>query len=131
MRAIDTNVLVRLLTEDDARQARQAHEFTRGGAWVSHLVLVETVWVLDSHFDLPRAKQALAIEMLLQHHELVVERPDVVALALDHFRRKPTIGFSDCLILEVARAAGHLPLGTFDRSLSRLPGGERVASVQR
>lgn len=131
MRAIDTNVLVRLLTGDNAQQARQAHEFTRSGAWVSHLVLVETVWVLDSHFGLPRTKQALAIEMLLQHHELVVERPDVVALALDHFRRKPTIGFSDCLILEVARAAGHLPLGTFDRSLSRLPGGERVASVQR
>ena len=46
MRAVDTNVLVRLLARDDAKQATAAEAFVNPGAWVSHLVLVETVWVL-------------------------------------------------------------------------------------
>ena len=46
MRAIDTIVLVRLITGDDARQAAAAAAFVRSGAWVSHLVLAETSWVL-------------------------------------------------------------------------------------
>ena len=46
MRAIDTNVLVRLLTRDDDRQAAAADGFTSKGAWVSHIVLVESTWVL-------------------------------------------------------------------------------------
>jgi predicted nucleic acid-binding protein len=36
------------------------------------------------------------------------------------------LGFSDCLILEAARKAGHLPVGTFDRDLSKLDGAERL-----
>ena len=47
---------------------------------------------------------------------------DVVEAALQHFRAWPKLGFSDCLILEVARKAGHLPLGTFDRDLGKLEG---------
>ena len=43
---------------------------------------------------------------------------------IDQFRRRPTVSFSDCLILEIARKVGHLPLGTFDRPLSRLDGAE-------
>lgn len=49
------------------------------------------------------------------------------AAALDHFKRKPSLGFSGCLILESARKAGHLPLGTFDRELSKLDGAERLS----
>jgi len=39
---------------------------------------------------------------------------------------KPALGFSDCLVLEIARKAGHTPLGTFDRNLSRIEGAERL-----
>jgi predicted nucleic acid-binding protein len=45
-----------------------------------------------------------------------------VSAALEHFRRKPALGLSDCLLLEIARKTGHMPLGTFDRDLGRLPG---------
>jgi len=122
MRAVDTNVLVRLLTRDDARQAVHADAFVAAGAWISHLALVETTWVLSSAYDLDAAKVATAIEMLLSHEALTLQEPDVVRRALEHFRQRPSLGFSDCLILEVARAAGHLPLGTFDRNLAKLPG---------
>jgi predicted nucleic-acid-binding protein len=69
---------------------------------------------------------ATAIDMLLHEHTLTIQDSDVVEMALEHYRRKPSLGFSDCLILEIARKAGHLPLGTFDRNLSRLEGAERL-----
>lgn len=47
--------------------------------------------------------------------------------ALAHFRKRPALGFSDCLMLAIARKAGHLPSGTFDRSLAKLEGAEHLA----
>jgi predicted nucleic-acid-binding protein len=126
MRAVDTNVLVRLLTRDDAKQAARADEFVASGAWVSHLVLAETTWVLSSVYELEAGAIATALEMLLSHEAISLAEPDVVRAALDHFRSKPSLGFSDCLVLEVARAAGHLPIGTFDRDLGKLAGAQRL-----
>jgi predicted nucleic-acid-binding protein len=126
MRAVDTNVLIRLVARDDARQVAAAEAFVATGAWVSHLVLVETSWVLESVYDLDPERCARAIDMLLNHAHLTLQDPDVVAAALADFRRKPSLGFSDCLVLEVARKAGHLPLGTFDRHLAKLDGTERL-----
>lgn len=126
MRAVDTNVLVRLIARDDPAQTKTAEEFVERGAWVSHLVLAETVWVLDSVYGLDPTRIALTIQMVLEHRSLSLQDSDVVANALDRFRQRPGVGFSDCLALEVARKAGHSPLGTFDRSLARLDGVERL-----
>ena len=126
MRAVDTNVLVRLITRDDAKQTAAAEAFVNRGAWVSHLVLIETAWVLDSVFELDKARIALAIEMLLNHQNLVIQDPDVVQAALKHYRKRSKVGFSDCMVLEVARKSGHGPLGTFDRQLRKLDGVERL-----
>ena len=120
MLAVDTNVLVRLLTRDDADQVSAAEAFVSRGAWVSHLVLAETFWVLDSVYDLTRAQIATAIEMLLNHRELSLQDADVVTAALDHYRRRTAVEFSDCLVLEIARKAGHLPVATFDRNFAKL-----------
>ena len=48
---------------------------------------------------------------------------------MERFQERPALGFSDCLILEVARKAGHLPLGTFDRDLGELEGAERLRTA--
>src|SRR4029079_19416351 len=120
MRAVDTNVLVRLVTRDDAEQVAVAEAFIAPGAWVSHLVLAEAMWVLASVYDLGPSAIVTAVEMLLNHRDLSLQDADVVAAALRHFRKRPKLGFSDCLMLEVARKAGHTPLGTFDRELSKL-----------
>ena len=114
MRAVDTNVLVRLITRDEPSQVAAAEAFVSRGAWVSQLVLVEATWVLGSVYGLRPAAIALAVEMLLSHREITVQDADVVAAALVRYRARPAVGFSDCLVLEVARKAGHLPLGTFD-----------------
>ena len=120
MRAIDTNVLVRLLVRDDAAQARAADDYIAKGAWVSHLVLAETIWVLSAVYQRSAAQQIALLDVLLMHQSLVIQEADVVAAALAHFRRKPALGFSDCLVLEIAHKAGHTPLGTFDKALGKL-----------
>ena len=126
MRAVDTNVLVRLITRDHPNQVLAAEAFVAKGVWVSHLVLVEAVWVLSSVYDLGQRAIATAVEMLLNHEHLTIQDAATVSAALVGYRNKPKLGFSDCLVLEVARKAGHLPLGTFDRDLSRLDGAERL-----
>ena len=126
MRAVDTNLLVRVLSRDDPKQATAADRYIAAGAWVSHLVLMEAVWVLGTASGLDSHKLALAIQMVLDHKDLTVEAPDTVAAALAEFRRHPRLGFADCFILEVARKAGHLPLGTFDRQLAKLEGVQKL-----
>lgn len=126
MRAVDTNVLVRLAVRDEARQVEAAEAFIASGAWVSQLVLLEFVWVLKSVYDSGRADVARAVEILLNHAQLTIEDSDVVEVALGQFRKASAVSFSDCLVLEVARRAGHLPLGTFDRELARLSGVQQL-----
>jgi predicted nucleic-acid-binding protein len=126
MRAIDTNVLVQLVARDDARQTASADAFVEQGAWVSTLALVEAIWVLSTVYELSANQLATALDMLLEHKNLTIQDGEIVALALDLFRAKPSLGFSDCLMLQIARKAGHLPLGTFDRRLSKAEGVQRL-----
>ena len=65
MRAVDTNVLVRLVTRDDPKQVAAAEALVARGAWVSHVVLVEAVWVLVSVYELEAPAVAMAVDMLL------------------------------------------------------------------
>jgi len=126
MRAVDTNVLVRLLTRDDAKQATVADAFVQPGAWVSVLALAEATWVLAAVYDRDATQVARAVEMLLNHQCLTLQEPETVTAALQTFRRRPVLGFSDCLLVELARKAGHLPLGTFDRDLSKVDGATKL-----
>ena len=128
MRAVDTNVLVRLVTGDDAKQASAAEKFVSNGAWVSHLVLAETIWVLSTVYDRDPQTLVLTVDFLLKHRDLTIQDAEVVVAALVHFRNRPSLGFSDCLMLEIARKAGHVPMGTFDRTLAKLDGAERIAA---
>jgi predicted nucleic-acid-binding protein len=126
MRAVDTNVLVRLIARDDRKQVESAEEFVSKGAWVSHLVLAETSWVLDSVFELKPEQIARAVDMLLNHEHVTIQDADVVAAALESFRKRPAVNFSDYLIVEIARKGGHVPVGTFDRDLAKLEGTQRL-----
>jgi predicted nucleic-acid-binding protein len=128
MRAVDTNVLVRLVTGDDPKQAAAAEKFVSAGAWISHLVLAETIWVLATVYDRDPPALAQTVDFLLKHRDLTIQDAEVVVEALVHYRNRPALGFSDCLVLEIARKAGHLPMGTFDRTLAKLEGTERIAA---
>ena len=123
--------MVRLIARDDSRQVASAENFVRGGAWVLTLALAEAVWVLETVYELAPKNQARAIGMLLNHRDLVIQDSETVTAALELFQAKPDsgqtrLGFSDCLMLHLARKAGHLPLGTFDRSLSKIDGTRKL-----
>jgi predicted nucleic-acid-binding protein len=124
MRAVDTNVLVRLIARDDPRQTRAADAFIEKGAWVSLPALTETTWVLSSVYKLTPKNLAIAVDMLLNHRDLILQDSDTIAAALELFRSQPALGFSDCLMLEMARKAGNLPLGTFDLQLAKADGAQ-------
>ena len=108
MRAVDTNVLVRLLTRDDSRQTRAAESFISNGAWVSVLALAEAIWVLGSVYEVSPIDQAEGVRMLLNHQHLAVQDREAVSAALALFRLKPRLGFSDCLMIELARKYAEL-----------------------
>jgi len=126
MRAADTNVLVRIIARDDPHQTATAEAFIEKGAWVSVLALAEAIWVLA--FTYKRSPDIIAgiVEQLLNHKNLTLQDSDAVTLALDLFRARPSLGFVDCLMLQLARKAGHLPLGTFDRALARVEGTQKL-----
>src|SRR5437764_10950045 len=114
MRAVDANVLVRLIAQDDPAQVASAYRFIKTGVWASHLAVVETAWVLASVYKFRREQVIGAIEMLLAEKDLTVQDADVVVAALALFRARPSLGFMDCMMLETAQKFGRLPLGTFD-----------------
>ena len=126
MRSIDTNVLVRLIARDNPKQTVSAEKFILRGVWVSHLVLAETLWVLESVYDRTPVQLATVVEMLLAHQQIVLQDPEIITSALESFRERPRLGFSDCLILEIARKAGHVPLGTFDHALLKIDGTDLI-----
>jgi len=128
MRAADTNVVVRLITRDDARQVAAAEAAVRDGAWLSTVALAETTWVLDSVYEFSPRQLLAAVAMLLDHEQIVVDQPAVVERAVDAFRKRPKVSFTDCLMIELARQAGCAPLLTFDRDRARMDGAELITS---
>jgi predicted nucleic-acid-binding protein len=126
MRAVDSDVLAGILTADDSQKREAAELFVEGGAWVSIVVLADTLFILRKTYGQDGSAIARAIDMLLKHDRLILQDADAVSAALEQFRERPSLGFADCLILALARKAGHLPLGTFDRKLAKLPGTQRL-----
>ncbi|MCL1629915.1 type II toxin-antitoxin system VapC family toxin [Roseibaca sp. V10] len=126
MIALDTNVLVRFLVQDDPEQARLAGSVidalseTMPG-FISREVLVELVWVLERAYRLSKPDIAGAIDGLLASAELVIEGADEVGPALELYRNDG-FGFADLMIAAAARRAGAKELVTFDRKAAQLPG---------
>ena len=81
---------------------------------------------MTSVYERRPAAVATAVEMLLNHEHLTLQDPDAVTAAVEDFRGRSSLGFSDCLVLAIARKAGHLPLGTFDRNLAKVTGTHKL-----
>ena len=128
MIAIDTNVLVRVLIDEPSQAAHitaaRALVADAGNVFVSQVVLIETVWVLESAYQLPKAEVLRALDHLLANaaFDLDEESRCVAAVRLFH---DSNADFAGCLILTGCRARG-LDLYTFDKRLSRLDGARRV-----
>ncbi len=122
MIGLDTNVLVRLLVEDDEDQhARVVALLKRGIAegrafFVGDVVLAEVVWVLQGRYRLPRVEVEGALRALFEAEHLRFESTDRCLRALRRFQTGAG-GFADYLIAERAADGGCESLATFDRAL--------------
>lgn len=122
MIALDTNLLVRLLIQDDEAQARAVERLfvrakrERTPLFVADVVLCELVWVLTRRAKQSRARIADALEQLLDTESIVVAVPGIVRAALAAYR-DGTGDFADYIIREQALAAGAAEVITFDKAL--------------
>ena len=131
MIAIDTNVLVRLVVDDDPEQTRQARKLLkRGDIFVSATVLLESAWVLASAYGLDRPRVSKALRGVLGLEGVATDAPSAVAQALEW--HDAGLDFADAL--HVAGAANAQAFVTFDERLVRkakAAGAGMVAAVPR
>lgn len=126
MLGIDTNVLVRFLLRDDQSQYEQARhlieqELAAGTpVFIGHLVLLETLWVLQSRYRLDKARQQDVLAALLDAENVRLEDEAAVEAALFLWKNGQT-GFADCLIGCKNQRLGCSFTATFDEKASRLP----------
>lgn len=122
MIALDTNVLVRYLVEDDPVQTEQAARLIEGAIereeklFVSQIVFCELVWVLSFAYNFSRAEIAPVLNQLRRGAQLVAEGPDEIRRATDAYSERKG-DFADYLIAETALAHGCSSVATFDRAL--------------
>ena len=122
MRNLDTNVLVRYLTADDARQAARARRLVEQSRddqeilFLSTVVLCELVWVLSSSYRQPKSAIVSALDSILDTDSFQVEQELLVRRSLAAYRSGPG-SFADYLIGELGRHAGSRDTVTFDRAL--------------
>lgn len=126
MIGLDTNVLVRYIMQDDARQSLRATKLMESltvdePGFVSLVSVVELGWVLSSSYDLDRKQVAQALELLLRAKTLVIARADEVMKALRVFKAR-SADFADCLIERTAASAGCGRTMTFDVGAAKSAG---------
>jgi predicted nucleic-acid-binding protein len=126
MTGLDTNVLVRFVTRDDAAQSRRADEIIANltenePGFVSVIVMAELAWVLERAYNYSKAEIARAIERMLQIEVLQIECEQQVLTAMIALKRGRG-SFADALIGELAFRAGCSHIVTFDRKAAQLPG---------
>ena len=132
MAALDTNVLLRFLLQDDTAQSALATQLIRrardtGEAlFVPLSVTLELEWVLRSRFDLDKVAVAQTFAALLQTVELRFQDTGALEWALSSFEDSAA-NFADCIHAALALQAGEQPLWTFDRSASKLEGAQRLS----
>ena len=132
MIGLDTNVLVRYIMQDDAKQSPKATEIiealdgVENSGYVTLVSIVELVWVLGTSYELTRAQVAQVLDSLIRAKQLKIESADQMIRALRVFK----IGmsdFADCLIERSANSAGCEKTITFDINASKHAGMTLIA----
>jgi len=131
MIGLDTNVLVRYITQDDPVQSAKASDLiesltTASPGFISLVSIVELVWVLQSCYQSAKSDVVMVLETLLRTRELTVEHAEIIWQALRTFVANKA-DFADCLIERCAHAAGCEYTATFDLNAIKTTGMKRLA----
>ena len=131
MIGVDTNILIRLLVDDDKSQSERAARFfslrtEADPAFITNVVLVEMIWTLRRQYGYPASRIVDAIEALTQRADIRVEQHDIVIQAVALSRGGGDFG--DALVSLIAQAAGCHQTVTFDQKAARrIPAMELLA----
>lgn len=132
MIGLDTNVVIRYLVQDDPKQAGLATRFiektisAEAPGFLSHIVLCETVWVLEDCYSRSRAQVATILQTLFTAKQIVVQEPELAWKALRSVQTH-AIDFSDALIGLAGTQAGCNHNVTFDKDAAKLEGFELLS----
>ena len=126
MIGLDTNVLVRYVMQDDAKQSPKATRLIESldlenPGYITTVSIVELYWVLTTSYELTTGQAAQALDAVLRTKQFVVERADQVMRALRLFGDGKA-DFADCLIERAASGAGCTQVVTFDVKASKYAG---------
>ena len=127
MIGIDTNVLVRYITQDDERQSGIATEFienycTNGNKiFVNHLVICELVWVLKKCYQLSKPKIINVIEHILQVSQFSIENAQIIWQALTDYK-KGSADFADYVVSRINTFNNCDETITFDQKAGKSKG---------
>ena len=133
MAAVDTNVLVRYVVQDDVAQGAAAARLIRRSVqsgsplFVPVTVLLELEWVLRSAFGFDKAEVMRTLSRLLGSYELGFESEGAVEAALASFERGGH-DFADCLHAALAQQANQQPLWTFDKAAAKVDGARLLTA---
>lgn len=124
---VDTNVLVRHLTNDPPDQAARATAFLghEGELLLTDLVVAETVYVLESFYEAPRDQVAQAIRSLLAFRTVVCVDPALLLRAVEVYEIE-RLDFAEAYLVACAESTGVAVVASFDRSLDRMSTVKRL-----
>jgi predicted nucleic-acid-binding protein len=131
--ALDTNVLVSYLVQDDEKQLAATKKLIRAALrageslFVPITVMLELEWVLRSKFGFTKPQITATLASLLASVELHFESEHAAEVALALYN-KHTVDFADCVHVALAFVAGERPLWTFDRAASKLEGAKLIGA---
>ena len=133
MPALDTNVLVRYVVQDDSTQLAAskrliAHCVSEGHSiFVAVTVVLELEWVLRSSFSYAKNDVLQVLSSLFSAAELSFESERALEVALQLYR-EVSADFADCLHVALATQAGEQPLWTFDKGAAKVAGARLLRS---
>lgn len=127
MIGLDTNILIRFLTQDDWAQCARVDQLfadltPQNPGFVALVTLAEINWVLLDAYGYTRAQALHALTLLINADSLAIERPDIARKALAHLGKHPQADFADVLIAQAGIAAGCAQVLTFDKRAANQAG---------
>ena len=124
---VDTNVLIRHLTGDPPELAARAAAYLRveQELFLADLVVAETVYVLESFYEVPRVQVAEAMRSLLALASIVVVDPALLLRAFEVYETD-RLDFAEAYLVACAESTGVGRVASFDRSIDRVKTVERI-----
>lgn len=128
MIGIDTNVLVRYLAQDDPKQTESATRLIEkkcsdsNPAFINHIVLCETIWVLERLYDVKKNLMTEILGKILNTEQFEIYKIEIVWRAFQEYKKNNKVDFADCLISQINLENGCMETATFDKAASRTAG---------